>query len=222
MVKRDENEKNTAKKKGPSKDGGQILTALTKDTLEDAIDVLMDYKGQPLKGHTFVASPTDVISLEQTSKHKCVRKSMHKDRVYVRTNHGIDHEGAGYQNGDSLLSSLVRKENALKILDDLDMKPEDIAPAFYNHDYRNPEFNIVRDAKLYTSSQMILNLSEPSLSLYLIEDRQTFVGIENRLPEGHKAQIKIRVYRYGKDGKPVEDKKPKLAGMVAREYLRRY
>lgn len=194
-VARDESEKELAKKKKPTKDGEQILTALCSEDIEEAVEVLMDYNGAKLLGHSFIATPTRVCSLEQTSKHKCVKLDLNPDKIYARTNHGLEHEDAGYQEGDNLLSSLLRRENAIKVLDRVE-DPEDIAPSLRSHRFRIPEFNIVRDAEMFTSTQMVLDLTKLVMSVYLIPGKQKFLGVENRLPQGRKPKIKLILYRY--------------------------
>lgn len=198
-VARDEAEKELAKKnKKPTKDGEQMLSALTHKSINGAVKVLMDYNGVKLAGHTFVATPTRVCSLELTSKHDCVKLDLDPQKLYVRTNHGLEHEDAGYQKGDNLLSSLIRRENALKILDRV-QDPEEIAPQLKKHYFRIPEFDIVRDANMFTSTQMILDLGKLTLSVYLIPGKQKFLGVDDRLPKGYKSKLNIKIYRYKGD-----------------------
>jgi hypothetical protein len=118
--------------------------------------------------------------------------------VIVRTNHGWFHENAGYQDGDDHLSTLIRRENAQRVLED-DITPEELAPALYNHEYRNPDFNIVRDAKLYTSSQMVCDLSRLIVRLYLVPGKQEFLGVVSKVKD---PKIKFELFVFDRSGKP--------------------
>ena len=202
MVGRDEAEKKRAKKGEPTKDGQQMLTALAMDDPRKASAYLCTKKTRML-GHTIIGTPKTLRTIEQTSKHSFIEKESIKDTVLVRTNHGWNHEDAGYQKGEDHTSTLVRRENAQRVLEDV-AAVRDLAPALRKHRYRNPAFNIVRDAKMETSSQMVLNLSDKAMLLYLLPGKQEFLGVVNTL--GRKPKIVLEVFTYDKGGKVKEVK----------------
>ena len=68
MVKRDEKEKKLAKKnKKPSKDGIRIKEALSKKTINDVVNSLINFN-DGVKGHTIVSDGTTTKVIENTSK----------------------------------------------------------------------------------------------------------------------------------------------------------
>lgn len=201
LVGRDEAEKKLVKEKGKkSQDGARILKALTKKTLSEALKSLQTFQGG-IKGHTILSDATSGWSLEMTSKHTCVTKPLKDGRIHVRTNHGLEYEDAGYTDGKDYLSSVVRRETALRVLDDVE-KVEDIAPALMSSrkkDRKHPN-NIVRDTdNMFTSSQMVLDLTHKRLLLYLVKGKQSFKEVSSEL-EG-KAKIKVQVFDYDAKGK---------------------
>lgn len=213
MVGRDEAEKKLVKSVGKkSKDGERIIEALGKKTLRAVLESLKSFKGG-IKGHTLVSNPRRSVSLEMTSKHEAVVKELVQDRIHVRTNHGFDYEDAGYTEGDRYVSSIARREKAKDVLDDVSVV-DDIAPALWRsrkEDRKHPN-NMVRDHKMWTSSQMVLDLDDLELRLYLIPDKVTFLGYENQLPQDYSPVLTYRVFQYveGKDaGEDLENVKPK-------------
>ena len=78
-------------------------------------------------------------------------------------------------------------------------------PEFYNHRQdKGPKYDLVRaQNKLWTSSQLIMNLNTKEMILYLIPDAVTFLGIENKLPRNYSPTIKFTIRKYEKspDGK---------------------
>ncbi len=197
MVGHDEAEKKIVKTVGKkSKDGARIIEALGKRTLRSALESLKSYKGG-IKGHTLLSNSTRSISLEMTSKHEAVTKDLWQDRVHVRTNHGFDYEDAGYTDGEKYISSIARREKAKDVLDDV-KAVDDIAPSLWRarkEDRKHPN-NMVRDHNMWTSSQMVLDLDDLELRLYLVPGKVVFLGYENRLPPDHNPILGYRVFKY--------------------------
>ena len=136
--------------------------------------------------------------IENTSRVKPVVKI--KDLTQepiVRTNHGIEHPEQGYQNGNDKLSSELRLMNALNVLHQTPHYKE-LFPAFYNHiQDKGPKYDLVRaQNKLWTSSQVLMNLNKREILLYLVPNSVTFVGVENKLPNDYKSKISFIVKEY--------------------------
>ena len=222
FVKRDEKDfDKTKKKKAMSKDGTRIREALAKTTLHDVVKSLVSYHGG-IKGHTLVGDGKKLVIIENTSRVKPVVKikDLSKEPI-VRTNHGIEHPEAGYQEKEDKLSSELRLMNALNVLHQTPHYKE-LFPAFYNHKQdRGPKFDLVRALnKLWTSSQLIMNLNKREMILYLVPGAVKFLGIENKLPNDYKSKISFTVKEY--EHSPQEkyrhfvptDKKPKYSALV--------
>ena len=214
LVGHDEAEKKLVKTRGrKSKDGARTLKALSKRTLDAALKSLQAYQGG-IKGHTVVSDAKTGYSLEMTSKHTCVTKPLPENRIHVRTNHGIEYDDAGYTDGADYISSLVRRETAQNALESAE-KTGDLAPALMGcrkKDRKHPN-NVVRDTdNMFTSSQIVLNLTDLQFNLYLIEGKQTYKGLETTSsPEG---KIKIKVFSYDKDGNPKTRKAAERVALV--------
>lgn len=205
FVKRDEKEFDKSKKaKAKSKDGVRIREVLGKDNLTDAVTAAVEFHGG-IKGHTLLGDGKQLISIENTSRTKPIVKvkDLSKQSL-VRTNHGLEHPEAGYQNGNDKISSETRLQNALEILQS-NADYHKLFPEFYNHRQdKGPKYDLVRaQNKLWTSSQLMMNLTKKEMILYLIPDAVTFIGIENKLPKDYspKIQFSIKKYKKQNDGK---------------------
>ncbi len=198
FVKRDEKDFDKSKKtKAPSKDGIRIRHALSKDTLTEVVKSLVGFDSG-VKGHTIVSDGNKLVVIENTSRTKPKVKvhDISKSPV-VRSNHGIEHPEQGYTRGDDRVSSETRMKNALDLLEK-EKNYKEIFPQFYNHTQdMGPKYDLVRaQNKLWTSSQVLMNLNKKELILYLIPGAVKFIGIENKLPENYKSKIKLNVRQY--------------------------
>jgi hypothetical protein len=222
FVKRDEKDfDKTKKKKAMSKDGVRIREALAKTTLHDVVKSLVSYHGG-IKGHTLVGDGKKLVIIENTSRVKPVVKikDLSKEPI-VRTNHGIEHTEQGYQRGADKLSSELRLMNALNVLHQTSHYKE-LFPAFYNHKQdKGPKYDLVRaQNKLWTSSQLLMNLNKREMILYLVPGAVTFLGIENTLPNDYESKLSFIVKEY--EHTPEEKykqfvpttKKPKYSALV--------
>lgn len=203
MVKADEKEKKfddvedtKAKKIKRSQDGKRIRAALGKKTLKEALETLKTYQGG-IKGHTIISDGKKVQTIEVTSGRETIVKLVKDGDLVVRTNHGFDHEDAGYTEGDSRESSLLRLDLAIKALNEVD-DPEDLAPALVRVSKKGPSnFNPVRSThNMSTTNQVVLDLKALRMMVYNIPGKVKWEGVENKLPEGHKPKIKIDVFEY--------------------------
>ena len=198
FVKRDEKDYDKAKKKkAMSKDGVRIREALQHKTLQKAVKSLITYQ-EGIKGHTIVSDGKKVVIKENPSRvEPSVTIHDIEASPIVRANHGVQHPEQGYQRGPQKESSQLRAKNALDILS----KEEDYKkffPAFYNHTQdRGAKFDLVRSQnKLWTSSQLMMNLNKREVTLYLIPGAVKFLGIENTLPKDYNSQIKLKIRQY--------------------------
>jgi len=197
FVRRDEKEKKLKMTRKQSKDGIRIREALSKDNLKDAIKTLLTYHGG-IKGHTFISDRKQLVLIEYTRKvHPIVKVWNFEDGPVVRTNHGIYHKSAGYQNGNDKISSDLRKKNTLKILNS-NKNYMKVFPRMYIHKQKKgPKYDMIRaQNKLWTSSQLIMNLNQKYMGIYLIPDAVNFMGIENKLPKNYNSKITVKVKQY--------------------------
>jgi hypothetical protein len=182
------------------RDGKRILKALGCDDIDDSVEALQNHLGG-LRGHTFIANKDVTYSLEATWRgHDFHKRKLPEGKKHVRTNHGIFYQDAGYteKDGDNYLSSLARRDQAMKELRKVD-SPDEIAPAIYGK--RRPDradpLNMVKLTDgMRTTSQMVLNLDDLEATLYLIPGQIVYLGYENNLPKGHKSRIGIQVREY--------------------------
>ena len=203
-VSEDENE---VKGKVKSQDGPRMRKALECSSLNDAIRSLVGYKGG-IKGHTFIGSDKSVYSIEQSSEHNpIVTKLKPKTGFDVRTNHGQDHEGAGYtpdRRPDDYMSSKIRKAQAeVELAGVVDF--EDVAPTLASQNFeKGSNYNMLRrvdkKAGMITTSQIAMNLPSLEFVFYYFPEEGTYDGIIDRTPDDYDPKINIRVVKYNEDG----------------------
>lgn len=182
------------------RDGKRVLRALSCKNIEDSVETLMTHL-EGLRGHSFIANPQVTHSLEATWRgHDFHRRKLPEGRKHVRTNHGIFYQDAGYteNDGDNYLSSLARRDQAMKELRKVE-NPDGVAPAIYGK--RKPDradpLNMVKMTEgMRTTSQMVMNLDDLEVTLYLLPGKVTYLGYQNTLPKGYKSKIGIQVREY--------------------------
>lgn len=189
-----------AMSKATLRDGKRVLKALGCDNIEESVQFLQTHL-DGLRGHSFVANKDVTYSLEATWRgHDFHKRKLSEGKKHVRTNHGMFYQDAGYteKDGDNYLSSLARRDQAMKELRKVDA-PEGIAPAIYGK--RRPDradpLNMVKLTDgMRTTSQMVMNLDDLEVTLYLLPDQVVYLGYENTLPKKHKSKIGIQVREY--------------------------
>ena len=195
MVGYDEKEKELIGKTGKkSQDGARIRHALGHKSIKEAIKEVINHDGG-IKGHTFIADPEHLVTVEMTSKHKPVIKMQDPAKMYVRTNHGLAHPDAGYTEGPDYKSSVVRRATARAVVGRLkDYKDELLAMRTNRFSHENPN-NMSRDTdKMKTTSQMQLNLTQKIFTLHYFGDRvEGFKGVRSELPSDYMPKIHIRI-----------------------------
>ena len=199
LVIRDEAEGEIVTEGKKLKDGTRIREALTKKTLDEAVDCICNYEGG-LMGHTFLSDGETTITVEHTIKNKCKTETVTGADVVVRTNHGEFYGDTGYTDGPDAKSSHKRYDDAEAILSEV-KKVTDLAPAMMRERGRKKDpNNMVRDtANMRTTTQMVLDLDNLTLYLYLIPGKVQWKGYRDEMPKNRKPKLKLQVYRY-KDG----------------------
>ncbi len=184
-----------------SKDADRVLHALRSKTLDEAAVKLVEYDGG-IRGHTFVSDGVRARSIEHTAKHAAIVRTLPKSRTHVRSNHGDYYEDAGYTSGENQESSHLRKERAFKILTELSEKNasvDEIAPSVYiqRKDDLSSPFNIVRKTEnMFTSSQVVFDLANRKMILYLIPDECDFLGYEKKIAGECVCQLDVRRFSF--------------------------
>ena len=204
----DEKAKDKTKGKVTSDDGPRMIQALKHSTIDDAVKSLVGFMGG-IKGHTFVGTPDAVYSIEMSSEHTPVINRLDPTTGFdVRTNHGKDHDGAGYtpdRRPADYLSSKIRKSQAEVELADIE-DFNDVAPALAKQHF-DPDSNdnmlrrVPKDLGMTTTSQVAMHLPNKEFVFYYFPNECDFNGIEDRTPENYKPQINIRVVERQEDKK---------------------
>jgi hypothetical protein len=197
----DENAKDKTKSKVASEDGPRMIQALKHSSIDDAVKSLVGYKGG-IKGHTFVATPDAVYSVEMSSKHTPVINKLDPTTGFdVRTNHGHNHPGAGYspnRQPEDYMSSKIRQAQAEVELADID-DFEDVAPALakqnFDHGSNNNMLRRVPQDGMKTTSQVAMHLPNREFVFYYFPKECDFEGIIDKTPEGYAPKINVRVVR---------------------------
>jgi len=156
-----------------------------------------------LQGHTFLGNPYYCIHCESNSNKKPYYDVL--DDLTVYTNHGNRISNAGYIKGKALATSIIRQKlieaelkdidynSNIDILDNMNKYYKDFHPEY--HPYR-----MLTEAKcIYTTSQLLLNLTKKIMIFRHDKDHCDFIGVNNRLPDGYIPKIKIFIYQNQKN-----------------------
>lgn len=194
MITRDEAEKKKSKDSGkPLKDGSIIREALKLNNVQDIINLIVNKDGG-LKGHTYVGTANEMHAIEYTSHHEPDIEDHTANDNIIRTNHGIKHSSAGYQNGLSFKSSAIRKNSAIIQVSKAE-SPEDVLRKMRKRLFKKDSMlNMKRDTnKLWTSSQLLLDPRTMTVKLIAFSDKTTDVVVDNRLPDGYTPKLKLKL-----------------------------
>ena len=177
-----------------SKDGERILKALTMNNIDDASFFAKNFKGG-IQGHTLITDGEEVYTMEMTSQHPAVITRLDGMDQIVRTNTGIIHPEAGYQQGigGGYKSSITRKKTAEKAISDL-TEPKEMLSALRNQPFaKNSQLNPMRTTStLSTSTQLYMNPSTKEFHLVLLKGQvESFKGIVDQIPPDFETVIKI-------------------------------
>ena len=199
-ISEDENE---VKGKVKSEDGPRMINALQYKDIDEAIKALVGHKGG-IKGHTFVGNPKSLYSIEMSSEHTPVITPLDPETGFdVRTNHGYDHDGAGYtpdRRPSDYMSSKIRKAQAEVELADVD-DFETIAPALAKQHFdQDSNDNMLRrvptEAGMVTTSQVAMHLPKKEFIFYYFPDECDFEGVVDKTPEDYEPKINVRVIKH--------------------------
>ena len=191
---------NRSKKKGASNDGPRILRALSKPKLSQAIKSLVGYD-TGLKGHTLVGNSKSLYSIEMTSKHNPIVNKLDPNTGFdVRTNHGEEHTGAGYNSNshpDDYLSSKIRKATAQSTLADLE-DHEEIMPSIASQNFeKDSNYNMRRTTgNMRSSSQTMMHLDKLEFICYLFPEECKFMGVVDKTPDDYEPKISVSIKNY--------------------------
>ena len=198
-ISEDENE---VKGKVKSEDGPRMINALQYKDIDEAIKALVGHKGG-IKGHTFVGNPKSLYSIEMSSEHTPVITPLDPATGFdVRTNHGYDHDGAGYtpdRRPADYMSSKIRKAQAEVELADID-DFEEIAPSLAKQHF-DPDSNdnmlrrVPSEAGMVTTSQVAMHLPKKEFIFYYFPNECDFEGLVDKTPDDYAPKIKVRVIK---------------------------
>jgi len=198
-ISEDENE---VKGKVRSEDGPRMIKALQHSTIDNAVKSLVGFKGG-IKGHTFVGTPNAVYSIEMSSEHTPVVKKLDPTTGFdVRTNHGIDHNGAGYtpdRRPNDYMSSKIRKAQAeveLSGIEDFEKVAPSLAKQNFDHDSND---NLLRrvpsESGMVTTSQVAMHLPNKEFIFYYFPKECDFEGLVDNTPENYEPKINVRIVK---------------------------
>jgi len=198
-ISEDENE---VKGKVRSEDGPRMIKALQHSTIDNAVKSLVGFKGG-IKGHTFVGTPSAVYSIEMSSEHTPVVKKLDPTTGFdVRTNHGIDHNGAGYtpdRRPNDYMSSKIRKAQAeveLSGIEDFEKVAPSLAKQNFDHDSND---NLLRrvpsESGMVTTSQVAMHLPNKEFIFYYFPKECDFEGLVDNTPENYEPKINVRIVK---------------------------
>lgn len=174
-----------------SMDGERIQKALTMNNIDDAVHFAKTWKGG-INGNTLISDGDDLYIMELNSRiDPVVTKIDGLDHV-VRTNHGIIHSEAGYQEGPSRKSSESRKANAELLISKVETQDQ-LLSTMRTQVGKNTQLNPLRKSgKLFTSSQIMMNPKELTIHVALIKKHvENFKGVVNQLPTDYEPKIEI-------------------------------
>lgn len=176
-----------------SADGHKIRHALSMKDVDQIISALDLYK-RGLGGHTTVGHKGGFACIEKLRMGKPNIEYLTKNDIVVRTNHGIHYPDQGYQQGEDRESSVSRAFYATKEARK-SKDAEDLLTQMRQHHglpgYLEPYRT---NYKVWTSSQILLNLSKLEM-LFVLDENTKFLGIENRLPTNYKPKIGLRIFK---------------------------
>jgi hypothetical protein len=183
-----------------SYDGDKIRKALSLNNIESVVNYLTDYKNKKphhngLKGITLVANTEIKYVIEGTTKHAPLVVEVPKEELIVRTNHGIYYPGAGYNTGIKKQSSVSRLEIAERELKKVDKVSEvlnTLSNQYIEDNFLNP-YRRESEYEIFTTGQILTNLSTLTLQYNSDKTFCNFVGYERLLPEGYDSKLKFEL-----------------------------
>ena len=184
-----------------NRQGNVIHRALCCKSLKDAMNIIVTHKGGS-EGHTIVGDMSRVYHIEKSYHLGTKVTQLDPSSGFdVRTNHGVHFPKAGFvpSDGSNYLGSHIRK--ALAEIELLGAESEKDVLRLLRQQHHEPgsNFNMKRrvaaDRGMFTSNQLLMNLSSLKFTLTWFEDWCAFDGIkeEEPWPEDKEKKIKISV-----------------------------
>jgi hypothetical protein len=177
----------------------KYLNTLAKNKSSEIIDNIFDknfYTDISLQGHNMIASPKFSLHLESKTNVKPIAKILYDD-TYVFTNHGINLKNTGYLYGVPLISSILRKKLIdYEFMNNSIEEPEDVFKLMNkNYNDLSIDYHPYRNNKkvIWTTGQLLLNLTDKILMYQYDTENSYFMGIINNLPTDYTPIIKIDV-----------------------------
>ena len=201
------------RKKQISHKTNKIYKALCQTTKSDILSFLMKQKTDGkvipgVEGHTLLYLGDKVSHIEQNKKNDSIIEPVHNTRVY--SNHHLKLKEGGFTEGETGLSSLLRKKIVETELQhsDIDNLYDDVLSNIMNvncanidpqfHSYRNETATITnnKEAKpgevfVNTTGQLLLNMTDNEFVYYSDSHTSKSVNYINNLPADYVPKIRI-------------------------------
>jgi hypothetical protein len=203
MVAQDETEGVVVKKRKNtiSNDGAKIRHALTIKNIDDTLKYLTNYSSKDrlhngLKGITIIANSEKKYVYEGTRKHFPIIKELDKNELVVRTNHGIYHQGAGYNSGIKKKSSVSRldiSKRELEKVEKIENVMDVLSAQYTTNNFLNP-YRGKSEHEIFTTGQILVNLDKLYMKYKVDTEFSEFIGYESLLPNDYIPKLKFELY----------------------------
>lgn len=178
-----------------------------------------------LEGHTLIAHDNHMYHLENSSLNKHVLTPLSAQQKYkVFSNHGIHLPNEGLTDGRGGVSSFLRRELTKTEIDDYfkhtssvkcdDNKLYDELSSLLNKNYVNVEYRFHPYRKkskimnntviVYTSAQLILNITNKEFIYFKDTNYSENVKYINKLPNHYVPKIRVMIKETEKSMRPVK------------------
>ena len=148
-----------------------------------------------LQGHNIVANPYFGFVIESNNYNNPIIKMIND--TCVRTNHGIGIKNTGYKDGLPLISSILRKQIIEAEFKNNNIEDYNDIFNLMNQNYDDLDIDLQpyrsNPKYFFTTSQLILDLTDKKLVFNFDKDYCIFNGIINKLPSNYKPKIQIIV-----------------------------
>ena len=179
-----------------------------------------------LEGHTLIAHDNHMYHLENSSLNKHVLNTLSPRQKYkVFSNHGIHLPNEGLTDGRGGVSSFLRREltkaevadflkhkhnnikcDDNKLYDELSgiLNKNYVNVEYRFHPYRNKSKIINNTVIVYTSAQLLLNITNKEFIYFKDTNYTENVNYVNRLPNHYVPKIRVMIKETEKNMRPVK------------------
>ncbi len=181
----------------------KYLRAISSKSINEFQDSIFDkdyYTDISLQGHTIIANPFYGVHIESKTDGLPIIKALNGKDVF--SNHGINIKNTGYQRNSKYISSVLRQNLIKAEVEKTDIKSYQDIFNIMNKNYLDIDefYQPYRKTKdMYTTSQLILDLTGRKLVFNYDKDDCNFKGIINRLPKNYKPKIQILINKTSKN-----------------------